>query len=34
MAGTKGEEDNKGFDIRQIRYILRNEREFEEKKNE
>lgn len=32
MAGTKGEEDKKGFDIRQIRYILRNERECEEKR--
>lgn len=31
MAGTKGEED-KGFDIRQIRYILRNEKECEEKR--
>lgn len=32
MAGTKGEENNKGFDIRQTRYILRDEREFEEKR--
>lgn len=32
MAGTKGEKDSKGFDIRQIRYILRDEREFEKKR--